>query len=465
MDELADRLGIKPLGLADAPQTNQTAPPKAGGWGLAAVLSTANLTSFVDGPAPEAAKAAAPPETAGPFPPGQPQHAAHPPHRSMAPPVAQHAQPRGPPVSHHPAAPPRSTSLAPGRTAPHSAHPHRTAGSSAFPPQAPGVAPHPFPTPAAAPAPAPAQPSQFPHEPPSPGPQGSAFVEVDLADQHGHQRGHPPTAHPPHTSHPTHAPAHKPQTTAPPASQVKRWQPNPHPPGPSAPVPGKPVASPWALNAAATNMAPQQSQQPAANHANPNPGHGNPNHAHAQPQQPAHGHGPPATERQAAAPPALNVAAPVATNAPKADSPANPNKPKPAASTNAANTLSAPTTGLVGTVRKGILNWLYPDAHDASENIGQSLEAYYDDKLGRWVFPGEVSPPCSSPTSPSPSPNPNPTPPRTTPSPTPHSSHRPPARSALPLPLLPQCPPIPPALPPPANPRPLTAAATTRWPR
>jgi len=61
-------------------------------------------------------------------------------------------------------------------------------------------------------------------------------------------------------------------------------------------------------------------------------------------------------------------------------------------SSSSSNLLTAvPTTGLFGSMRKGLLGYFYPEAHDASENIGGSLEAYYDQKLGRWVFPGEVS--------------------------------------------------------------------------
>lgn len=45
--------------------------------------------------------------------------------------------------------------------------------------------------------------------------------------------------------------------------------------------------------------------------------------------------------------------------------------------------------GIVKNIRKGLLNWFYPDAHDASENIGKSLEAYFDKQTGKWVFPGE----------------------------------------------------------------------------
>ena len=41
-------------------------------------------------------------------------------------------------------------------------------------------------------------------------------------------------------------------------------------------------------------------------------------------------------------------------------------------------------------VRKNLLNWLYPDAHDANENMGGAMEAYYDKATGKWVIPGEV---------------------------------------------------------------------------
>ncbi len=41
-------------------------------------------------------------------------------------------------------------------------------------------------------------------------------------------------------------------------------------------------------------------------------------------------------------------------------------------------------------MRKGILQWLYPDAKDTSENMGKQLEAYFDKATGKWVFPGEV---------------------------------------------------------------------------
>ena len=47
--------------------------------------------------------------------------------------------------------------------------------------------------------------------------------------------------------------------------------------------------------------------------------------------------------------------------------------------------------GLLGSMRKSLLKYMYPDAHDASSNIGKSLEAVYNKETGRWEFPGEVS--------------------------------------------------------------------------
>lgn len=40
-------------------------------------------------------------------------------------------------------------------------------------------------------------------------------------------------------------------------------------------------------------------------------------------------------------------------------------------------------------VKKGFMKWMFPNAHDANDNIGESLEAYYDEATKRWVFPGE----------------------------------------------------------------------------
>lgn len=48
-----------------------------------------------------------------------------------------------------------------------------------------------------------------------------------------------------------------------------------------------------------------------------------------------------------------------------------------------------PSGGLVTKVRKGLISWLYPEAHDADANLGKSMEAYFDKATGKWVFPGE----------------------------------------------------------------------------
>ena len=38
-------------------------------------------------------------------------------------------------------------------------------------------------------------------------------------------------------------------------------------------------------------------------------------------------------------------------------------------------------------VRKGLLGWLYPEAHDTSQNMGGGLDAIYDKATGKWIFP------------------------------------------------------------------------------
>ena len=53
------------------------------------------------------------------------------------------------------------------------------------------------------------------------------------------------------------------------------------------------------------------------------------------------------------------------------------------------NTLHAHTTGVVGTMRKSLLGWLYPNATDGTDNLGQEMEAYYDEVNQKWMFPGE----------------------------------------------------------------------------
>jgi hypothetical protein len=47
-------------------------------------------------------------------------------------------------------------------------------------------------------------------------------------------------------------------------------------------------------------------------------------------------------------------------------------------------------SGIASKVRKGLLSYLYPDAHDTTENMGKGMEAYFDKSTGKWVFPDEV---------------------------------------------------------------------------
>ncbi|MBY0308879.1 MAG: hypothetical protein K2Q09_09075, partial [Phycisphaerales bacterium] len=170
----------------------------------------------------------------------------------------------------------------------------------------------------------------------------------------------------------------------------------------------KPVASPWGMNAAAAGMpAPEINNAPVPYSSAPVPQSAVPFPV-----------GTPAVPQSAlpfnplnSGPPSnssvnnnnnthnnnnngnlnnLNTALPAENNnAPKVSTPTGA-KNTPPASGNGGNLMSGPTTGIVGNLRKGIIGWFYPDAHDATENIGKSLEAYYDDKLGRWIFPGEV---------------------------------------------------------------------------
>lgn len=50
-------------------------------------------------------------------------------------------------------------------------------------------------------------------------------------------------------------------------------------------------------------------------------------------------------------------------------------------------------------MRKSVISWLYPDAHDTAGNEGKSLDAYFDHDKKKWVFPGEaeVSDPAAAP--------------------------------------------------------------------
>jgi len=58
---------------------------------------------------------------------------------------------------------------------------------------------------------------------------------------------------------------------------------------------------------------------------------------------------------------------------------------------------AAPLGGVVKSLRKSIISWLNPDAHDAQDNMGTSMEAYFDKTTNKWVFPdddGSEAPPA-----------------------------------------------------------------------
>jgi hypothetical protein len=45
------------------------------------------------------------------------------------------------------------------------------------------------------------------------------------------------------------------------------------------------------------------------------------------------------------------------------------------------------------------MKWMFPDAHDANDNIGTGLgEAYFDKATGKWVFPGQEDGGANDPT-------------------------------------------------------------------
>lgn len=48
-------------------------------------------------------------------------------------------------------------------------------------------------------------------------------------------------------------------------------------------------------------------------------------------------------------------------------------------------------SGFMGYLKKSIISFVSPNAHIADDNVGGKLEAYYDEKLKRWIFPGEVN--------------------------------------------------------------------------
>lgn len=73
--------------------------------------------------------------------------------------------------------------------------------------------------------------------------------------------------------------------------------------------------------------------------------------------------------------------------------PSNPitNTKSSAATTSPNTNTDAGVSGFMGWGRKSLLKFMYPDAHDASENMGKSVEAVYNKVTGRWEFPDDVS--------------------------------------------------------------------------
>jgi hypothetical protein len=145
----------------------------------------------------------------------------------------------------------------------------------------------------------------------------------------------------------------------------------------------KVAAAPWSMNPAMNPQQQQQQMQQSQNQQQQQQQQSNQfqQSTQQQPQQMQQQQQQAPTSQEGSSRGAVNQASP--SNAAKTAAAANNN--------NNSSNLNAPTSGLLGSLRKGMIGWLYPDAKDASSNIGTSLEAFYDEKLGRWVFPGEVS--------------------------------------------------------------------------
>lgn len=431
LDDLADRLGVKNKGYnaavsggvastSSAPPTAATASSGGSGWGLSSVLSAASLKDFVDGPQP-APGVANPPRTNN----NGPTAARAPP--PMMPPNTNPAYPQGPPMqsgppqayNRHPSSGNFNNPAYPGGRAPQT-----NPATSTFPPQPPHIAV----SNPGYPLPAPASNSSV---------NSSGFVEVEIDDNtasffnnqpsttaYNAYNAYPggvaqvPPAGPSNVFNPNPTPVNAgPTTTAPSSSSNnaavaaaqkkirQRASQNPHLMAANQPEASpKVISSPWGMNASSTGFqAPESSNIPnnlqatKAQSGTPPVSYHPSNNPATIPSNPASippnpGSVPPsssAPNNQNSNNSGVSVNPAIAADAP-APKVATPTKNTPPVSGNGANTLSAPTTGIVSNLRKGIIGWFYPDAHDATENIGKSLEAYYDDKLGRWIFPGEV---------------------------------------------------------------------------
>lgn len=307
-------------------------------WGLSSVISTNTLKEIMDGPAnaPPTGPAVGPPPVTGP------------------------------PLQTTVAGPPKSSVPPPMMGNPYVPVPFPSTQPSQGPPAAPGTALPPTAFPPQQQSLPPAVASAVPIAPPAgnaTAPQSMGFPPMPAGRKISQRAPNPVTGGP-----------FDQQAAAPPSATVMPTQFNPAPVstpsmgpalGPAGPAvgPNPSVFVPGSWSAAGPH---HQQQQPMQTQPTP------------QPQQPA-----PAAQQQ---PPVTQPTqenggskspVPAAKAATKQDKDNDP--------------LGAGQTGLVGNLRKGLMQWFYPDAKDASENIGKSLEAYYDEKLGRWIFPGEVS--------------------------------------------------------------------------
>jgi hypothetical protein len=453
VDEIADRLGIKSLGtpletvvgpsaIGSSGYSHGAAPPKAGSasgsWGLSSVLSSQSLKDFIDGPQQQAQQQqqhgppAAPgvsahtmmgaPGAQDMFPAHQPQQQLQQQNRPKSQPATRYhvppsfAQPAAPapaPVPVHSSPthqnmPPTNAAQRPMSTpvvsssglppmpfkVPPQQQQQQQQQSTGFPPQPPGMAQHQQPPPQQ-------QQQQYPPQQNSHNPN-NLMVDVDLGagDDFQQNQQYQQQQYPPYQQQQAQPPQQQQQRPNPNQQQqpaVQRWNPAsaaaaPNPnmgPGPTSGGPNaypnnngmnnpsaKVAAAPWSMNPAMNPQQQQQQMQQPQNQQQPNQFQQS---TQQQPQQMQQQQQAPTSQEGSSRGP-VNQA-----------SPSNAAKTAAANNNNNNSNLNAPTSGLLGSLRKGMIGWLYPDAKDASSNIGTSLEAFYDEKLGRWVFPGEVS--------------------------------------------------------------------------
>jgi hypothetical protein len=433
LEEFADRLGVRPLHSFDgsvsvgtnygappigvAPSNNatpnaQNKPTGSSFWDISKVISSSTLKEFVDGPQastqPPPSAAAAPtgpvpvmnvqaqPSTQGPPPvsgfPPMPSNVKNPPAESApqptnAPPSTRPPQSTNPHAKHkHPShafqqmggGPPLPFASSSRNNNNNNAAPAVNPNASSFPPVPPSTANNNTSFP----------PVPYPVAQPTGTDANDPFGDSVVPNSPGWYVGVPPTGN---TSAPPSGSGGLPALTdngsaaddfglTPPSSAY----------GNIPPVP-PPSAYPYSTPSQYTSQPPQPPYQQPYLPSNP------PQSSH--PPTPFPQSGPyqqstqPKQEQPAPTPaPVVPIAAPKSNNdkAPPVAVDKTDKKDKDVKAPAANNNNADAGGGLMGTFRKGIFKWIYPDAHDANENIGKSLEAYYDEKLGRWVFPGEV---------------------------------------------------------------------------